>query len=178
MRASASICQARAISSNCAFLVRSRVRAAILRHSTTRSWYFGYFEHPPELSAKRTMLRRIRSVGRGAEQGTGCSRDCRGHINLLILSWTWASRGRAGRPFSVQRVSLVTPALLRSGGWFGGRSGDNVPRLGISQCPQMSERAPFARCPRRFCPLFHSEFAVQPPFRVSVAVCCDLVRIR
>ena len=29
---------------------------------------FGYFEHPPELSAKRTMLRRIRSVGRCAEQ--------------------------------------------------------------------------------------------------------------
>ena len=27
-------------------------------------------------------------------------------------------------------------------------------------------------------PAIGSEFAVQPPFRVSVAVCCDLVRIR
>jgi hypothetical protein len=48
--ASASICQARAISSNCVFLVRSRVRAAILRHSTTRSSYLSI--HPNSLPSE------------------------------------------------------------------------------------------------------------------------------
>jgi hypothetical protein len=38
------------------------------RHFATLHDAIFVFEHPPELSAKRTMLRRIRSVGRCAEQ--------------------------------------------------------------------------------------------------------------